>query len=587
MIGGALLISNFINQRVENRRVAAIHQQIADLWTRQKPNLPETERYLRTEALTDHSLPDSLAQLNERLQKIRASLEAGEPQDSISAISKKTLPRDFQELLDAYELWQKSHHAASQKREWLQLSPGELTASLKSQLEETTRARTTVASRFSGEFPVGTPNWRKAIYNDLAQTLSESKERPKGTAKEWTDLLALIQPDTPLPEWITGWMASEAPMTPEQIKQLETHQRTLASNDTAPNWVTQMINSKLAKSSQAKVEHGPTKEQDTKDGKKEPLSFSFYDELKDTWPIFVAQQSDQASLIETLQQLPPIELTHEMMALISPSLPALKAAMTKKAAFLDLTSSHTVEPNGTLIWRKSKMDTSSTLAFKASRLTKLPDSFTGGKILFTKANDPKPQLAIHIATPQTHDYAVHVLNFKDTPTFTAQQSGTVVRIQGLASLLNRLNNVSEPLILTGNTPQLAAIRLNFRSNPTDVILQFQLPKVDPSVVRTKTKELNELKAAIEKDQDEITEIENSNEANRAERVATRQQDLNEKQLRATQLDEALKALQSPKLPDQLLPPGEYAIATEKDPSMKICQIRIQDASASSKAKVTP
>jgi hypothetical protein len=70
-------------------------------------------------------------------------------------------------------------------------------------------------------------------------------------------------------------------------------------------------------------------------------------------------------------------------------------------------------------------------------------------------------------------------------------------------------------------------------------------------------------------------------------VATRQQDLNEKQLRATQLDEALKALQSPKLPDQLLPPGEYAIATEKDPSMKICQIRIQDASASSKAKVTP
>jgi hypothetical protein len=584
MIGGALLISNFINQRVENRRVAAIHQQIAELWTRQKPNLPETEQYLRKEALTDHSLSDSLAQLNERLQKIRASLEAGKPQDSISAISKKTLPRDFQSLLDAYELWQKSHHAASQKREWLQLSPGDLTASLKSQLEETTRARTTVASRFSGELPVGTANWRKEIFDDLAQTLSESKERPKGTAKEWMELLAFIHPDSPMPEWITGWMASEAPMTPEQIKRLETHQRKLASNDTAPNWVTQVINSKLAKSSQAKVEHGPTKAQDTKDSNKEPVSFSFYDELKDTWPIFVAQQSEQVSLIETLHQLPPIELTQEMMAHVSPSLPALQAAMTKKAAFLDPTRSHTVEPNGTLIWRKSKMDTSSTLAFKASRITKLPDSFAGGKILFTNAKDSKPQLAIHITTPQTNDYAVHVLNFKDTPTFTTQQSGTVVRIQGLASMLNRLNNISEPLILRGNTPQLAAIRLNFRSNPNDAIIQFQIPTADPRVIGAKNKELEDLKIAIDKDTAAIKEIESSKESNRADRVKVRTQDLQQKQNRAAQLEEDLKGIQSPTLPEILLPPNQYIIATEKAPNMLICIIQTQAASPPSPSK---
>lgn len=584
MIGGAILISRFINTRADTKRVEALNQQITDLWTSQKPKLPETERYLRTEALTDHSLSEPLAQLNERLQKIRASLEAGEPQDSISAISKKTLPRDFQELLDAYETWQKSHRLASQKRDWLQQSPGDLTAPMKSQLEEAARAHAKVASHFNQEFSAGTPNWRKTMHDNLAQALSESKKPPQGTAKEWSDLLALIQPDSPKPEWMVAWLSADLPMTPEQIKQLEIQYGKSANNDVWPGWVTQTIDSKLARSRQAKVAPAQMKQQGNEDSQKKVVGVPFYDELQDTWPIYVAHQSGQASLLEALQQLPPLDVNHETFALISPTLPQLKKAMSTGPAFLDASSAAELESDGTLIWRKAKMDTSSTLAYKEQKFTKVPEGFVGGKMVFSQIKDRKPVLAVHLATPQTHAEAIQLLNFKQTPKYTAEQSGTVVRIPGLASLLNRLRNISEPLILSVSTAQVSTNRLNFRANPTDAIIQFQVPKVDPKVVSAKNKELNELRTAIKKDQQAITEIENSNQADREQRVAERKQALSRKQIRDAQLDEELKRLQSPTLPTLLLPPGQYIIATEKDPHLLVCVIQIQDPSPSSDAK---
>jgi hypothetical protein len=569
MIGGALLISNFINQRVENRRVAAIHQQIAELWTRQKPNLPETEQYLRKEALTDHSLSDSLAQLNERLQKIRASLEAGKPQDSISAISKKTLPRDFQSLLDAYELWQKSHHAASQKREWLQLSPGDLTASLKSQLEETTRARTTVASRFSGELPVGTANWRKEIFDDLAQTLSESKERPKGTAKEWMELLAFIHPDSPMPEWITGWMASEAPMTPEQIKRLEAHQRRLASNDTVPNWVTQMINSKLAKRSQAKVEHGPKKAQENQESNQKQVSIPFYDDLKDTWPIYVAHQSDQISLIDALKQLPTLDLNQETIAHVSPALEDLKNSMSTGVSFLVPHTHVTKESDGTLVWRDGRMGKSK-LEYQGSKFSGIPEDSFGGKIVFLQTD--KPPQAVHIATPKTKSKALNLLNFKTTPKFTAEQSVTTVRILGLATLLTRLRNITDPVVIRATTPPNSAHPLDFRTSATDAMVHFPKPKPDQAAINAKKIQIEDTKEAIEDDEKAIAETK-MNIANRETIIAEKQSALDTKKLRLDTYKAELESLESPKLPDVLLPPGDYTIGTATVPNLLICTIQ--------------
>jgi hypothetical protein len=574
MIGGALVISNFINQRAKNKHVAALDQQITDLWTSQKPNLPETEQYLRTEALTDHSLSDSLAQLNERLQKIRASLEAGEPQDSISAISKKTLPRDFQELLDAYEMWQKSHHAASQKREWLQLSPGDLTASMKSQLEETARARTRVASSFTGDFPVGTQNWRKDIYDDLARTLSESKERPKGTAKEWMDLLALIQPDSPMPEWITGWMASEVPMTPEHIKQLEVHQRKLANNNVWPNWVTQMIDSKLARSRQAEKAAAPSKERETEGTNQKTVSVPFYDDLNDTWPIYVAHQSGLSSLISTLQQLPPLSIDEHMLPLITPNLTTLKAAISQGDAFLDAHSNVTKESNGTLVWRNGKMGKSK-LEYHESKFSGIPEDFAGGKIVFSQIKDGKPGLALHIATPQTEAEALKLLNFKQTPKFTVEQSGTVVRILGLTSLLTRLRNITDPVVIRSTTPPHFAHTLDFRSSATDAMVHFQKPKPDVAAIKAKENEIKNTEKAIEVDEKAIEDTKKKIIANKEENIAQKQSDLDAKKLRLATYKAELESLNSPNLPDILLPLGEYAIGTAKVPTLPVCTIQLQ------------
>lgn len=574
MIGGALLISNFINQDVENRRVAEVVKEIDRIWKEQQPNLSQTLKLLKEKARTDPYPTSKLKELEAELAKIRKNLAAGVPSETANAIT-MTLDAEFDELLKAYASWKAVHEQAAINRDWTAQSPSELTPTLATLLGEESRLSAKVSAHFTDKPNAPTYEWRKAMHDNLAKSLSESKGLPEGTAKEWSELLNLIQPESPIPEWMTAWMASNAPMTPEHIEQLEALQRKRAKDNVWPNWVNRLIDSKIARHRQAKVAPPPTKPQENQESNQKQVSLPFYDDLKDTWPIYVAHQSDQVSLNDALKQLPKLDLNQETIAHVSPALEDLKNSMSTGVALLVPHTHVTKESNGTLVWRDGRMGKSK-LEYQGSKFSGIPEDSFGGKIVFLQTD--KPPQAVHIATPKTKAKALNLLNFKTTPKFTSEQSGTAVRILGLASLLTRLRNITDPVVIRATTSPNSAHSLDFRTSATDAMVHFPKPKPDVTAIKAKEIEIKNTEKAIEDDEKAIAETK-MNIANREAIIAEKQSALDAKKLRLDVYKADLETLKSPKLPDVLLPPGDYTIGTATAPNLLICTIQPKDPSA--------
>jgi hypothetical protein len=244
MIGGALLISNFINQRSENQRVAEVTAEIDRIWLEQKPNLIQTRTLLKKKARIDPYPTTKLKELEAELAKIRKNLVAGVPSETANAIS-MTLDAEFDELLKDYASWKAVHEQAAINRDWTAQSPGELTPTLATLLGEESRLSAKVSAHFTDKPNAPTYEWRKAMHDNLAKSLSESKGLPQGTAKEWSELFHLILPDSPQPEWVGLWAQLATLPIDNRVKKLEGVLKSLADQKNAPPWVSHLVKRKL------------------------------------------------------------------------------------------------------------------------------------------------------------------------------------------------------------------------------------------------------------------------------------------------------------------------------------------------------
>jgi hypothetical protein len=244
MIGGALLISKFLTQISRNQSVAKVTAEIDRIWKEQQPNLSQTLTLLKEKARTDPYPTTKLKELEAELAKIRKNLVAGVPTEPANAIS-MTLDADYDDLLKDYAAWKGVHEQAAINRDWTAQSPSELTPTLATLLGEESRLSAKVSAHFTDKPNAPTYKWRKAMHDNLAQSLFESKKLPQGTAKEWSELFQLILPDSPQPEWVELWAQLATLPIDNRVKKLEDVLKSLAAQKSAPPWVSHLVKRKL------------------------------------------------------------------------------------------------------------------------------------------------------------------------------------------------------------------------------------------------------------------------------------------------------------------------------------------------------
>jgi hypothetical protein len=463
MIGGALLISNFINQRVENRRVAEVIKEIDRIWKEQQPNLNQTLTFLKDKARTDPNLPAKLKELETQFATIRESLKTGVPTGPIIGLSMNLEP-DFGQLQDANDKWVSCQSIQNLKSSWENQPPGLIQASLATALNQEETARQQVAKHFK-DLPAPSKEWHARLHQDIINLCRQSTAKPQGTGKEWNALLDLIKPGENKPDWLGLWVDVEELPATDRLTKLDEFAKRLAKYDNVPGWLPLLITAQKEKAQSIADKTKPSQSNATNTAAPPSKTLNATaDTIDATHPIHLLvlpSVSDLQRLANQMLAQQTLELKRPMRLWVG----SLSAPAIDLIAWKDWTSIKKPPAGDLAFYKDLEIEQPNTIKITKDRLVLELPLAAGLRLVASDLNPKQPEILFELRVKTQESNVSQLFQFSSNPNIRAIPAGTDLLIPDPIALVSRLNIVGRGKIRDASRLELVSDTDRFALTP--------------------------------------------------------------------------------------------------------------------------